>query len=321
MYMPKKRLQGFTLIELLVVIAIIAILIGLLLPAVQKVREAAARMKCQNNLKQIALGWHNHESAYGYFPTTGGAWWDPANGPMGAKSSASNQGFLDMTTQLAGWQFQILPYIEQDNLFRLSPTANVPADLTPDRNAAIDGVVIPPYSCPTRATQPYFSLNNGGRRHWRPDYVTCYGTSAEGDNPHNGMGTFNFEGRVRMTHVTDGTSSTIMVAEKFIPVGNYQSDVWGSESITRGHGWACARWVRELPIHDAIKNGDPRLIGWDGNPQLVTEWANQRLGSAHSEGIQVAYGDGSVKMLRYALDIEVFKAIGTRNGGEVVTDN
>src|ERR1051325_4378214 len=134
MYSRRSR-PGFTLIELLVVIAIIAILIGLLLPAVQKVREAAARMKCQNNLKQIGLAWHSHHDALGYFPTTGARYWDDANGPMTAKSTASPFVY-DGTTQQAGWTFQILPYVEQDALFKLSPTGN---NNTTNRNAAIEG--------------------------------------------------------------------------------------------------------------------------------------------------------------------------------------
>src|SRR6187549_285004 len=99
---PRKIRVGFTLIELLVVIAIIAILIGLLLPAVQKIREAANRMKCTNNLKQIGLGIHNYESAYGVFPTAGG-------------QSQS----IDIPYQTAGWAYQILPYLEQESLYQI----------------------------------------------------------------------------------------------------------------------------------------------------------------------------------------------------------
>src|SRR5260370_139697 len=103
----RRRRCGFTLIELLVVIAIIAILIGLLLPAVQKIREAANRMSCTNNLKQMGLALHNHESAMAYFPTAG------------AQSAA-----VDISAQTAGfetkgWAYQILPYIEQDNLYKI----------------------------------------------------------------------------------------------------------------------------------------------------------------------------------------------------------
>src|SRR5919109_646223 len=110
---------GFTLIELLVVIAIIAVLIGLLLPAVQKVREAAARMQCQNNLKQIGLALHNHHSAYGYFPTSGGSG-SGITRVGGAVVAAGPAG----ATQNGGVLLQILPFIEQENVFR--QTADAP---------------------------------------------------------------------------------------------------------------------------------------------------------------------------------------------------
>lgn len=293
-----NRLRGFTLIELLVVIAIIAILIGLLLPAVQKVREAAARIKCQNNLKQIGLGWHNHESAYGYFPTCGAAWWDWANGPIGAKASPSTINTLDTTTQLAAWQFQILPYIEQDNLWRQT---SVPT---------IDATFVSVYSCPTRGSRPYMS---GSTLKFRPDYIASCGTSNDWiDNGsgspiiHNGMGTSNFESRVTMVGVTDGTSNTIMVGEKYVAVSMYQADDWGSEPIARGWGWSSVRGAAALPTPDSLNQ---------------TTSANANFGSAHQNGLGFVFADGSVRFLRFNMDLPTYQGLSTRNGGEVVTIN
>src|SRR4051812_6508501 len=130
---PSRR--AFTLIELLVVIAIIAVLIGLLLPAVQKVRAAAARMQCANNLKQIGLAMHNHESTYGYFPTSG------------AESAAF--GMTGVGFETMGWAYQLLPYVEQDNLHKIGETSG-PYNWNPTLGKAMVEVPVKTYLCPAR---------------------------------------------------------------------------------------------------------------------------------------------------------------------------
>src|SRR5688572_11302986 len=310
------RRSAFTLIELLVVIAIIAILIGLLLPAVQKVREAANRMKCQNNLKQIGLAWHNHHDVFGYFPTSGARWWDDANGPIPAKSEASPF-LLDLSTQQAGWTYQILPYIEQDNLHKLSPPGN---NNGTNRNAAIEQAVISVYTCPTRGTILYPSLSNGGRMWFRAAYVSTYGLAPEAPGApyqHNqgGLGVWNFEGRVDFASVTDGQSNTIMVGERYMAKSRYRADDWGGEPITRGFGWGIARRCRGLPQPDSVD----RTAGQNTNPNDGNGAVNERLGSAHTTGFGVVMADGSVKFLRYNLDLDTYRRLCIRDDGNVVT--
>jgi len=129
--------RGFTLIELLVVIAIIAILIGLLLPAVQKVREAAARMSCSNNLKQLGLGLHNHESTYGYFPTSG-----EGNNQVSPPATV-----FDVQSTFT----QLLPYIEQENAYRLFTELNLPYDSPVNAATGAGKVKVKTFLCPSNS--------------------------------------------------------------------------------------------------------------------------------------------------------------------------
>jgi prepilin-type N-terminal cleavage/methylation domain-containing protein len=219
----RRSRAAFTLIELLVVISIIAVLIAMLLPAVQKTREAAARLKCVNNLKQQALAVHNFESTYQYFPYF---------------SYASYQ----------SWMTIILPFIEQGNVYTLDPMWMGGYNTMPpgpmENYGAQPQTVIPTYLCPSDplgSTPAY--VDGSGYTYAPTDYVTIIGMTAYGANFFNdGPGTegiiqgvfwpawydplvFITSSRVTMTSITDGTSNTVMIGER-PPPGDKSEGTW-----------------------------------------------------------------------------------------------
>jgi len=261
-----RRLSGFTLIELLVVIAIIAILIGLLLPAVQKVREAAARLSCGNNLKQMGLSCHNYQDAYQYLP--------PLNGPQSPGGLSPNAG---------GPHFYILPFMEQQNLYS-QITTNCPGGSP--WCSPYNAQVIKPYICPSdpSTSAPYVNVSSGGS-------VTSYGANAyafgsisttQGLPP---IVTFNTPQAWNSiaNAFPDGTSSTILFTDKFGTCYNGGS-VWATTCTCNQYnpvvGWnvsGIANMFQVQPIYSSSAC----------NPYLAQ--------TPHTGVIQVGLADGSVR--------------------------
>ena len=303
MLQQRHRPLGFTLIELLVVIAIIAILIGLLLPAVQKVREAAARMSCSNNLKQIGLGLHNYESTFGKLP------------PGYTSGTATVDG--DNLGPGWGWATYLLPYIEQENLYR---QINLNLDIIHSSNSVARTTVLRAYRCPSDAPKAdkFDVVSDTGGVLCQlafANYVGCGGTYEVSGFPDTNTGIAMRNFGYRLTDVKDGTSNTIFVTErqsKFSPMTSWVGAVTGAINP---------------PLNPALEDelGQTFILTQTGeideartpnNPFGHVEDASSR----HIGGVNAVFGDGSVRFIRNTIAPYQWVGLGTRNGGEVLGD-
>ncbi len=334
---PSRR--AFTLIELLVVIAIIAILIGLLLPAVQKVRETAARLKCQNNLKQIGLALHSHMDGRDGLPANGNYVWN------GASVTTAN-----------AWSgmARILPYIEQENLFR-----GIDFNLSYNVQTGISSKRVATFVCPSevndrgQGTDPVY-----GNKHWPISYALNNGTWAVLTGKSSGMrtgdGAFTPNRGARPADFTDGMSNTLAVAE----VKAFTNRVAGSPNTTtyptppappanpaaistfglaafNPASYTHVEWVdgkvHETGVTTVFTPNTKVLyssggIDYDVDLVLATEsnvgdtYAAVTSRSYHTGCVNALLMDGSVRTVSNGIAPATWRAMGTRAGGEVISE-
>jgi prepilin-type N-terminal cleavage/methylation domain-containing protein/prepilin-type processing-associated H-X9-DG protein len=308
----KSGRDGFTLIELLVVMAIIAILIGLLLPAVQKVREAAARTQCTNNLKQLGVACLNFESAYGGFPMA------PYNPSFNWMQSYPY-------TQPHGWAVEVLPFIEQQNV-QAGYNYNLAWDSA--GNAATISAIIPTFICPSAPS----AFNPTGRNipdnRGPLDYMPFFSVATANTFVHpmppadqTGQGILGRGVNRRIVDVFDGTSNTLLLAED---AGRNLAYVNGKldtgtlpNNFDEGGAWA----------NCCLGGSVDYLYGWNlttntyYGPCAVNCTNAGEVYSFHIGGANILYGDGSVRFLNQSTDINTLVWIFTRAGGEIIPAN
>jgi len=344
--------RGFTLIELLVVIAIIAILIGLLLPAVQKVRQAAARVQCQNNLKQHALACHNYSDQHkGLLPPSGAS----NNAPYG---SGGSWGF--------SWRVWVLPFVEQDTLYKqIEPfmtgvsqpgwTGGLPAPSTLKCSDVLNGVVVQVFRCPssnmplkavsgangaTIMVSDYVGLtgaDNGVITGWTDSRRFVNAATGNGGGIQMGGGALIPNTDVKLASMPDGTSNVILITEQsdtfsIGPAGSTTKVAWNATSY---HGWAIGMSATGIPpaspgdgrpfgattIHYPINLKDyPSVVAPSGDcsPAVgicVTSSPLTPPMSTHPGGVNASMCDGSVRFLSDTLSLDILGKMAVRDDG------
>lgn len=317
-----RRRTGFTLIELLVVIAIIGLLMGLLLPAVQKVREAANRTSCENNLKQIGLALHLYHDAKGSFPAgylyrapvTSGSSSAPQVARIGHRPPPDT--FNQPNHPGWGWAALLLPYLEQDNLYRqidLSLNVEGPSSIT------LRNFPLRIYTCPSDQFTGVFMVQTDKNKNvgqgYTNSYAACFGWSdLLPTHPEAGNGIFARNSKIRVADINDGTSNTIAVGER---CALFAQSPWAGV-MTGG----TTRTTPGAPVYSSVIEPAPTMV--------MARVARKTLNSPNSEpydffspyrgAVQFVFADGSVHALNESLDLAVLQALATRSGEEVTNN-
>ena len=328
----RKRPHGFTLVELLVVIAIIGVLVGLLLPAVQAAREAARRMQCSNNLKQLGLALHNYHDTYGKFPYSSGA--------AGSITSGTAKPLPGMTRNHRGW-LGVLPYIEQTALYNMfnprlatggyerSPNTIIgPKPGAPgNTNDVVVSTEIQAFLCPSdpnptsyaTTNSDSYSISNGTTT--LKGAFTNYDFSVQRTSSSANIWTSNSSTTRRMfghddhssfKDITDGTSNAIMLAETLRGTQDGVGQTWGySKWVGNGVDPAFSLGINDLPC-----------CAWrtppfaSRTPSKLSSWSTP--GSLHTGGAQFAFGDGSIHFISQSINLVTLQRLAYIGDGNVV---
>jgi prepilin-type N-terminal cleavage/methylation domain-containing protein len=316
--------RGFTLIELLVVIAIIAILIGLLLPAVQKVREAAARIQCSNNLHQIGIALHLYHDTQGCFPsgylyvppTTSGTGPGPRNiptrkldrpKPPPIKAPPNNPGW--------GWAALLLPYLEQEPLARrIDPALPVASPTV----ASVRTTTLRVYTCPADYDTGVYTvkddLNKPVGDAATNSYAACFGQGGiMNDFPDTGNGLFYRNSQLRVKDVHDGTSMTIAVGERG---AFFAQSPWAG--VMSG---GTVRTTPGAPVYNSIMEYAPPMVMARVNKKGLNDPYSEPYDffSPHTGVALFVFADGAVHPISRSIEIGILQALATRSGGEPIT--